>query len=147
MTDAVPNYLAAPTASTQTTTGSLGSLDLLSNLLGIHADNPGTGIGTGNNVGGDGGDGINLAGVGAGLQGLAGLASAWAGLQGVKLGKKQLAFQKDFSEKQMAHQESLIDTELAQKQQRLIAASPGQYQSVNKYMNEHGVSQRNRSTG
>jgi hypothetical protein len=132
----IPNLLAAPTANTQATYGSSGSLDILSNLLNMDYQNPGTGLPSGSSAS----KGIDLAGLGAGLQGLAGLASAWAGLQGVKQGREQLRFTKDLTNRNLANQAQTTNTALADRQARRISASGGAYKSVADYMKENQVS-------
>lgn len=84
--------------------------------------------------------GLDLAGLGAAGQGIAGLASAWAGLQGIKLGKEQLKFQKESTNRNLANQAQTVNTSLADRQARRVDASGGgAYQSVAEYMKNNSV--------
>ncbi len=139
MANGIPNYLAEPTAGTQTTLGTGGSLDLMSQLLNLNnVANPGIDISTGVPTPETGG--VNLAGLGATLQGLTGLASAWAGLQGVKQGRKQLKFTKDLANRNLANQAQTVNTNLADRQARRVDAGGSSYQSVADYMKQNQVS-------
>lgn len=106
------------------------------NSLGLNAPDTGLALSPPGST-----EGINLAGLGSAAQSLAGLASAWAGLQGIDLGRDQLRFQRNLTNRNLANQARTTNAALADRQQRRLSASGGgQYQSVADYMRDHGVS-------
>lgn len=85
--------------------------------------------------GGNGKAGWGNTAVGA----ASGLMSGFMGMQNYGLAKKQLAFQKQAFEKNLANQTKATNTALEDRQRARVAANSGGYQSVSDYMREHGV--------
>lgn len=67
-----------------------------------------------------------------GAQALSGLASAWAGLEGVKLGKKNLDFQKQAYNTNITNQTQLANQALESNYRRAVAAA-GQNAATSNY--------------
>ncbi|MGL4252881.1 MAG: hypothetical protein ACRCR2_02310 [Fusobacteriaceae bacterium] len=73
------------------------------------------------------------------LGGVGALAQGWMGMQQLKLGKENLAFQKDAWQKNYQNQVDMINTQMRDRQAARYSANPQQYQKPDEYMAENKV--------
>lgn len=112
----------------------LGAQNQMSNTIGSDLQSQFAGGGSGGMTLGEGLGVANTV-----LGGVQALGNAWLGFQQLKLGKENLAFQKDAFNKNYANQVRTTNTALLDRQKARYAANPDAYQKPDDYLSQNKV--------